>query len=180
MNTVVETILKRQTIREYKAEQIADEQLEALKLAALKAPSGRNCQPCHVRFIQNAEMLKEMNTDFKELVGYDTPAYTRWDTNPVYHNAPTFVVIFAEGESYMDGGIMCENICIAAEGMGLGTCIIGSVGALFADGAEAGNKWKRTWNIPEEYKFLIAIAVGYPDEKPEMKPRFEDRIQVIK
>ncbi len=180
MNTVVETILKRQTIREYKPEQITDEQLEALKMAALKAPSGRNSQPCHVRFVQNAQMLKEMNIDFKELVGYDTPAYTRWDTNPVYHNAPTFIAIFAEGDSHMDGGIMCENICIAAEGMGLGTCIIGSVGALFADGVEAGNKWKRAWNIPENYKFLIAIAVGYPDEKPEMKPRFEDRIEVIK
>ena len=59
---------------------------------------------------ETKEMLKEMNTDFKELVGYDTPAYTRWDTNPVYHNAPTFIVLFAEGESYMDGGIMCENI----------------------------------------------------------------------
>lgn len=180
MNEVMKTILKRQTIREYKPEQITYEQLEALMQAALRAPSGRNGQPCHVRFVQNAEMLKEMNVDFKELVGYDTPAYTRWDTNPVYHNAPTFIVLFAEGESYMDGGIMCENICIAAEGMGLGTCIIASVGALFADGNEQGNKWKRAWDIPENYKFLIAIAVGYPDEKPEMKPRFEDRIKVIK
>ncbi len=180
MNNVLDTILKRQTIREYKPEQITEEQLEGLKAAALRAPSGRNGQPCHVRFIQNADMLKQMNTDFKELVGYDTPAYTRWDTNPVYHNAPTFVAIFAEGESNMDGGIMCENICIAAEGMGLGTCIIGSVGALFADGNEQGNKWKRKWNIPENYKFLIAIAVGYPNETPEMKPRFEDRIEVIR
>ena len=180
MNEVLNTILKRQTIRSYKPEQISDEELEALKMAALKAPSGRNCQPCHVRFIQNKAMLDQMNTDFKELVGYDTPAYTRWDVNPVYHNAPTFIAIFAEGESYMDGGIMCENICIAAEGLGLGTCIIGSVGALFADGNAEGNKWKRTWNIPEDYKFLIAIAVGYPNEKPEMKPRFDDRIEVIR
>lgn len=180
MNNVVETILKRQTIRSYKAEQITDDELECLKMAALKAPSGRNTQPCHVRFIQNREMLDEMNTDFKELVGYDTPAYTRWDVNPVYHNAPTFVTIFAENASYMDAGIMCENICIAAEGMGLGTCIIGSVGTLFEQGNEQGNKWKRIWNIPEYYKFMIAIAVGYPDEKPEMKPRFEDRIQVIR
>ncbi|MBP9988649.1 MAG: nitroreductase family protein [Ruminococcus sp.] len=180
MNEMIKTILGRQTIRSYKKEQITDEQLECLKQAALKAPSGRNMQPCHVRFIQNHEMLEEMNKDFKELVGYDTPAYTRWDINPVYHGAPTFIAIFAEGDSYMDGGIMCENICLAAEALGLGTCIIGSVGELFRIGNENGNKWKRTWNIPESYKFMIAISVGYPDEKPEMKPRFEDRIQVIK
>ena len=35
MNEVMKTILKRQTIREYKSEQITDEQLEALKAAAL-------------------------------------------------------------------------------------------------------------------------------------------------
>lgn len=180
MNKVVETILNRQTIRSYKPEQITDEELEALKMAALKAPSGRNCQPCHVRFIQNSQMLDEMNRDFKNLVGWDTPAYTRWDVNPVYHNAPTFAVIFAEGDSYMDGGIMCENICIAAAGMGLGTCIIGSLGTLFKEGNEDGNKWKNKWNIPENYKFMIAVAIGYPDEKPEFKPRFEDRIEIIK
>lgn len=180
MNDVMKTILKRQTIRSYKNEQISDEQLEQLKLAALRAPSGRNTQPCHLRFVQNKQMLEEMNRDFKELVGYDAPAYTRWDVNPVYHGAPTFAVIFAEGGSYMDGGIMCENICIAAESMGLGTCIIASVGALFENGNEQGNKWKRAWNIPENYTFLIAAAIGYPDEKPEMKPRFDDRIEVIK
>ena len=170
MNEVIKTILERQTIRSYKKEQITDEQLDLLMQAARKAPSGRNMQPCHVRFIQNKEMLDRMNTDFKELVGYDTPAYTRWDVNPVYHNAPTFAVLFAENESYMDGGIMCENICIAAQ----------SLGALFADGNAEGNKWKRAWDIPENYKFLIAIAIGYPNEKPEEKPRFDDRLKVIR
>lgn len=180
MNEVISTILKRQTIRSYKPEQISDEQLEALKSAALRAPSGRNAQPCHVRFVQNKAMLDEMNEDFKKLVGYDTPAYTRWDVNPVYQTAPTFIAIFAEGDSFTDGGIMCENICIAAEGMGLGTCIIGSIAPLFDEGNAEGNKWKRRWNIPENYKFIISVAVGYPNEKPEMKPRFEDRIEVIR
>ncbi len=180
MNEMINTILNRQTIRSYKSGQISDEQLDILMKAAKQAPSGRNGQPCHVRFVQNKEMLVEMNKDFKELVGYDTPAYTRWDVNPVYHNAPTFAVIFAENESYMDSGIMCENIVLAAEGLGLGTCIIASVGALFKENSEAGYKWRREWNIPESYKFQIAIAIGYPDEKPEWKPRFDDRIQVIK
>lgn len=180
MNETINNILNRQTIRSYKNEQITDAELDILMQVAKKAPSGRNKQPCYLRFVQNKAMLDEMNTDFKELVGYDTPAYTRWDVNPVYHNAPTFAVIFSEDNSQMDAGLMCENICIAAQSLGLGTCIIGSVGQLFDDGNDAGNKWKRAWNIPEGYKFMIAIAIGYPDEKPEMKPRFDDRIEIIK
>ena len=178
MNDTLKYIFTRQTIRSYKNEQITDEQLENLMEAAKKAPSGRNCQPCHVRFIQNHDYLEGINKDFKDTVGWDTPAYTRWDVNPVYQTAPTLAVIFAENESYTDAGIMCENIVIAAESMGLGTCIIGSVGALFEN--ERGLKWREIFDIPSHYKFQIAIAIGYPDEKPEQKPRFDDRIKVIR
>ena len=178
MNETIKNILKRQTIRSYKQQQITDEELDILIQAAKRAPSGRNSQPCHVRFIQNHSYLDGMNTDFKEIVGYDTPAYTRWDVNPVYQTAPTLALIFAQGNSAMDAGIMCENIVIAAESMGLGSCIIASIGALFEN--ERSLKWKELFDIPADYKFQKAIALGYPDEKPEMKPRFDDRIKVIK
>ncbi len=178
MNETIKNILKRQTIRSYKQKQISQDELDTLINCAKQAPSGRNTQPCHVRFVQNHDYLEGMNKDFKEVVGYDTPAYTRWDVNPVYQTAPTLALIFAENNSYMDAGIMCENIVIGAESMGLGTCIIGSIGALFDD--ERSVKWKELFNIPADYKFMIAIAIGYPDEKPEMKPRFDDRIEVIR
>lgn len=177
-NAVTDAIIARQTIRDYKREQITDEMLETLKEAAKCAPSGRNMQPCHVRFVQNAEMLHGMHLVFKNLVGWDTPAYTRADTNPFYHNAPTFVLIYAENDSAMDAGIMAENICIAAEGMGLGTCIVGSAGALFND--EAGKKWNEQLHIPRHFRYQIGICVGYPDEQPPRKPRFDDRIEVIR
>lgn len=178
MNETVNHILSRQTIRSYKKEQISSEALDLIIKSAYKAPSARNLQPCHVRFIQNHDYLEGMNKDFKDIVGYDTPAYTRWDVNPVYQTAPTLALIFAEKDEGINAGIMCENIVIAAQALSLGTCIIGSIGALFED--ERSNKWKKLFDIPENYKFQIAIAIGIPDEKPEMKPRFDDRIKVIK
>ena len=177
-NEVTNAIFARQTIREYKREQITDEMLETLQEAAKLAPSGRNTQPCHVRFVQNAQMLHEMHIDFKNLVGWETPAYTRFDTNPFYHNAPTFIFIFAEHDSAMDAGIMAENICIAAQSMGLGTCIVGSAGTLFND--ETGKKWNDKLHIPRDYRYQIGICVGYPDEQPPRKPRFDDRIEVVR
>ncbi|MGN0635158.1 MAG: nitroreductase family protein [Acutalibacteraceae bacterium] len=178
INETTKVIFKRQTIRDYTPEQISDEMLETLMHAAKMAPSGRNVQPCLVRFVQDAQMLHQMHLDFKNLVGWETPAYTRFETNPFYHNAPTFIFIYAAGSCGMDAGIMTENICIAAESMGLGTCIVGSVGTLMND--EAGQKWKAPLRIPEEYDFQIGIAVGFPDEKPPQKPRFDDRIEVIR
>ncbi|MBQ7542295.1 MAG: nitroreductase family protein [Clostridia bacterium] len=177
-NTVTDAILSRQTIRAYKREQISEEMLETLMQAAKAAPSGRNMQPCYVRFVQDADMLHEMHIDFKNLVGWDTPAYTRSDTNPFYHNAPMFVFIYAANDSAMDAGIMTENICIAAEGMGLGTCIVGSAGALFND--ESGKKWNEKLHVPRDFRYQIGVCVGYPDETPPRKPRFDDRIEVIR
>lgn len=177
-NEVIKTILARQTVREYKPTQISEEQLEALGAVALRAPSGRNAQPCHVRFLQNAEMLKEMQIDFKNKVGWDTPVHTRSDKNPFYHNAPTFVFLFAEQRSDVDAGLMAENICIAAQSMGLATVIVASAGALF--NAPEGDKWKEAMGVPAHYQYLIGIGVGYPDEQPEWKPRNPDQIQVIR
>ena len=177
-NIVLKTILERRTVRFYKDEQISDEQLSAILEAAVWAPSGRNGQPCHIRVLQDKKALEALNLDFKNKVGWDTPAYTNWNISPVYQNAPTLIFLFAEGNSAMDGGIMTENICIAAQSMGLGTCIIASVGGLMNE--PEGNVWKKRMHIPEDYKFLIAIAVGYPDEKPAPKPRAEGRVEVFK
>ena len=123
-------------------------------------------------------MLHEMHLAFKNLVGWDTPAYTRSDTNPFYHNAPTFVFVYAQGNCAMDAGILAENICIAAQSMGLGTVIVGSAGALFNH--ESGKVWNERLHLPPEMVYQIGIGVGYPNEKPEPKPRFDDRIEVIR
>ena len=109
---------------------------------------------------------------------WDTPAYTNYNISPVYQNAPTLIFLFAEGNSAMDGGIMTENICIAAKSMGLGTCIIASVGGLMNE--PEGDIWKERLHVPADWKFLIAIAVGVPDEDPAPKPRAEGRVEIFK
>ena len=177
-NETIDTILSRQTIREFLPEQISDAMLDTLLHAAKAAPSGRNGQPCHVRFVQNNALLHEMHLAFKNLVGWDTPAYTRSDTNPFYHNAPTFIFIYTDGDSAMDAGLMAENICIAAESLGLGTVIVGSVGTLMND--NAGQMFKEALHIPASFRFQIGIGVGYPNETPPKKPRFDDRMEIIR
>ena len=177
-NPTIEAILARRSCREYRSEQIAPSELEALMAAALRAPSGRNSQPCHVRFFQRAEQLQQMQIDFKNIVGRDTPVHTRSEKNPFYHNAPTFAFVFAELDSGVNAGILVENICIAAQSMGLGSCIVASVGALFED-HDAGIKWRTAMKIPEHFKFQIGVCLGYPDEVPEEKPRNKEQIRVI-
>ena len=177
-NETIDNILSRRTIREYTDEKLTDEEIETLLTCAMWAPSGRNGQPCHIRVVQDKAFLDEMNVEFKNLIGWDTHAYTNWDKNPFYQNAPAVMFMYGTGNNHMDGGIMAENITIAAKSMGLGTCIIASIGGLL--GKEEGNKWKEKLEIPLDYNFLIAIAVGHGDENPAPKERRADQYRVIR
>ncbi|MBQ3537954.1 MAG: nitroreductase family protein, partial [Clostridia bacterium] len=108
-NPTVNAVLNRRTIRSYKDEELPREVLEKLLECAMWAPSGRNSQPCHVRVLTDKRALDALNTDFKNKVGWDTPAYTRWDVNPIYQGAPAMFFIYAENKTDMNGGIMVEN-----------------------------------------------------------------------
>jgi nitroreductase len=177
-NETVNAILARRSCREYLPEQIPPQAIETLVAAALQAPSGRNSQPCHVRFFQRTAQLQAMQIDFKNIVGWDTSVHTRSDKNPFYHNAPTFAFLFAEQESGANAGLVAENICIAAQSLGLGSCIVASVGALFADPA-IGVKWKEAMEIPAHYLFQLGVCLGSPAEEPEAKPRRAEQVRVI-
>ncbi len=178
MNEAIKNIMTRQTIREYTSEAVSPELLQVVLDAAIRAPSGRNSQPCHLRVLSNREKLEEMNKDFKDIVGWDTPAYTGWNLRPVYHNAPTFIFIFAPTKDGMSGGLMAENIALAAHAVGLGTCMIGSLGALF-DNTEGAKKWKAFLEIPQDWEFILGITIGYPNEKPPFKEREDGHIKFI-
>lgn len=176
-NEVIKAILGRRTIRSFTDKKLDRETIQLLLDCAMWAPSGRNSQPCHVRVITDKKVLDALNTDFKNKVGWDTPAYTRWDVNPVYQGAPAMFFIYAENKTDMNGGIMVENIAIAAEGLGLGSCIIASVGGLLE--APEGDKWKRILDIPENFEFIISIAVGEKAEEPEPKERKPENFRII-
>ena len=178
LNEVTKAILSRRTVRSFTPVRLTSDEVKTLLECAMWAPSGRNSQHCYVRVISDKSALDELNTDFKDTVGRDTPAYTRWDVNPVYQTAPALFCIFADCPDPMNGGIMAENICIAAQGMGLNSCIIGSVGALF-DG-EKGAKWKDKLEVPPDGVFVVSVAVGHGDEDPEPKPRKPERFYEVK
>lgn len=178
MNPTMQTILSRQTVREFTADPVPPEALDAVLQAALRAPSARNKQPVHLRVITDKALLDEMNVDFKNLVGWDTPAYTLWDKHPVYHNAPVFVFLVSENGAAMDAGLMAENIALAAASLGLGSCMVGSLGALFRDDA-CRAKWNAILEIPREWHFDLGIALGVPAETPPMKDREDGHVKFI-
>ncbi|MEM2387391.1 MAG: nitroreductase family protein, partial [Candidatus Bathyarchaeia archaeon] len=62
-----------------------------------------------------------------------------------------------------------QNMLLMAKALGLGTCwVIGPVTDVRDE-----LKVKELLGIPEEYKVVSVVALGYPDEDPKPRPRKE-------
>lgn len=157
---VLEAISKRYSVRGYTAEKLTQKEIEALLTAGLQAPTATNRQEIHFTVIDGgSDIAKEIEAE-----------RTGGKPSPVnfYYDAPTVILLSAEagfGWSEVDAGIAVESISLAAEGMGLGSLIIGCI-----KGALNGPKkacFAEKLAFPEGYEFKIAIAVG---RKNAVKP----------
>lgn len=180
MNQVLKAIQDRRSNRGFSNVPLTQDQLNALIDAALASPTARNTQQWHFSFVQNAELLNRISEDFFDL-RFGSQAPDR-DTFHVFYHAPTVVFIsipnicenrFVE----IDAGIACENLAIAAQGMGLGSVIIGMVKDIFLTENEAA--YNQAVGIPEGYHFAIAIAIGNPTITKEAHPIGEGKVTII-
>ena len=178
MNEILKAIRDRRSIRSYEPEQITDEQLQALLDAALQSPTARNTQQWHFSVVQNRALLDEFSAEDARLIGQgDNPDFH------LFHGAPTVIFISRPEEcdnSFVDidCGIACENIALAAQGIGLGSVIIGLAKPLFM--SERGEYYNRAFGIPEGYRFAIAIVVGHNTVTKEAHPIGEGKVNYVK
>ncbi|MCF0121159.1 MAG: nitroreductase family protein, partial [Oscillospiraceae bacterium] len=106
---------------------------------------------------------------------------------PDYHNfyhAPAAIIVSGETREVGQDRVIADcanasqNICVAAQSLGLGTCYIASF--TFCLSSPLGDFMYEALKLPEGYKPLFAVAVGYPDETPnERAPRREGTVAYI-
>jgi len=80
-------------------------------------------------------------------------------TDYLFYHAPV-VALFHQSPyaDPVDGHIACTYAMIAAESLGLGTCMIGTV----AFALDREKKLKEKWGIPADNKVALAMILGYP------------------
>lgn len=176
-NDVVETIMARRSIRKYKSQPVEDEKLQKILECGINAPTGMYRQSWQLRVVTDQEFLAAIDGGFtaqRQKAGKTGKA-------KAFYSAPCLIFIAYDKNydlSQVDCGLLGENIILAAQSMGLGTCCLGQV-ARFMMSEDAENLLPRL-EIPETHELLYAISVGYPDEAPEAKPRDMGRVKFIK
>ena len=89
MRETVSDIQNRRSVKEYKAEQITDEELTAVLEAGMNAPSGGNRQSPVFIAVQNKEWIQKLCRLNAEIAG----APEGFD---VFYGAPTIILVLAD------------------------------------------------------------------------------------
>lgn len=178
---VIEAIEARRSVRAYKDTPVEHEKLELLAKCGVLAPSAMNRQEWEVRIVENKAWIDGATATYlKAVEGTDKAKYMLTPTfKNIFRNAAAVIFVGApdgvfSGENV---GCMAQNIMLAATELGLGTCFLGSVQMIFAEPAMAEHL--TSLGFSDGYKLRYALAVGYPDESPEAKPRDMSKIKFV-
>ncbi len=179
MNQFVEMIKNRASIRAFTDELLTAEQRQALTDAALAAPSGANLQNWHFCFVENKAIVGEMEKYLVDRVMAGDNEFIKKliasRGNRIFFNAAVVVFVCTKGgESQTDAGVAIESIVLAAESMGLKSCILG--GCRDAFNLERGDYFKKLAGFPEGYEFVVGAAIGHPAMTAQPHERDESKV----
>ena len=178
VNPVLSTIMARRSIRKYLDKPVEHEKLEVIARAGINAPSGMNRQPWIVRVVEDQKLIADVNEVYKKA----NPEQVKRDKNfkNMFRNAPNLICVCTPTNGGdLDAGLLGENMMLAAQSMDLGTCCLGGPVRWLNTNADAKFFLDRL-DIPEGYKLNYILAIGYPDEQPEAKPRDASKVKYIK
>ena len=147
-----EVIKGRRSIRSFRDVDIGKEKVRKLLKAANWAPSGGN-NPEWKIYPVNEELVKKVDKFSPGLYG----------------EPPVVLVICLDEEdsgegkysktvSYMDIGIVAQNICLQATSMDLGTCIVRSFNK---------KAIKKILDLPSNLSPELMVSIGVPEKVPD-------------
>ena len=172
-DAVTELMMSRRSIRKYKDSLINKETLDEILKCGVNAPNGKNLQAYEIRVLSPAlidsitSAVVKDNTQIGEREGFKN----------IFVDAPCVLCIAYDTTydmSQVDCGLLGENIILSAWSKGIGSCCLGSSARWIKDSPSA-KPYLDKMGFSEGYELLYCIALGYPDETPEAKPRTMDK-----
>lgn len=154
---MLEIIKKRRSVRNYLKKEIEKDKLNEVLKAAMFAPTAKNVRPWEFIVVTD----EETKNQFSKATRYSSFA----------KNAPIVIVIcydMTKGNRFKeDCSISAQNIYLEAVNQGLGTCYIQIAEGTEGSVGEPEAFVKKLLNIPESYRVLCLMPLGYPANYPE-------------
>jgi len=144
----LKALKQRRSIRSFQNRPVPKEILTDIIDCGRLAATARNLQPWEFIVVTEAETRKNIAqlTDYGKFIA----------------QAPVCIAVFCQETKYYleDGSAATENILIAAQACGLGSCWVAGDKKPYAE------KIRCLLGVPENYRLVSLVALGYPAEKP--------------
>jgi len=176
--TNLDILFNRKSIRKFKSKKVSKKIIDQIIIAGQRAPTA--CRMEAYSFIIISDINKRSQI-IEATVSHKS-------TRKFMHEAPLWIMIcvdferqltfsrslgieadFAELSKFIlgiiDASLAAENMVIAAEALGLGSCFVGSI----------WTEPKRVVdiiNLPQNVFPFLLLCIGYPDETPVLRPRW--------
>jgi nitroreductase len=158
-NETLDAMMRRASIRKYKKDRPSREVIETVARAGIQAPF--------------ASQLHSILLSTKPKAPFGAPL---WFTICVdLHKLDLFMKARGWARAtndltllmfgIQDAAYMAENMVIAAESLGMGSCFIGEAPYL-------ADRIAEEFELPPRVMPLVGLVMGYPDEAPPPRPRY--------
>ena len=150
----IECLKKRRSIRNYTGKEISKEIIEEIVYCGCLAATANNIQPCEFIIIKDKEMLNRIS---------DITDYGKFTSD-----SDTCVIVLSQDTKYYleDGSAATQNILVAARAYDIGSCWIAG------DKKHYCSKIKELLDVPDTFKLISIISLGYTDElNPDIKKK---------
>lgn len=163
-NEVMNVIMNRRSHRKYLNKSISDDVIKEIIDCGRSAPFGGKPIPdCQV-----TEYIVIQNDDIKEklLLNYEDRQFIK--------NAPVIIAILANKDNdakyreyVLSSALSIENMIIAAESLGIGSCIL-SCFLNHQKHIEDRNNSRKILNLPDNIELVALLTLGYKDNNENL------------
>ncbi|PWF99866.1 nitroreductase family protein [Levilactobacillus bambusae] len=172
-NPVLATLMTHRSVRSFRAEKLTPDDVAQLVAAAQHAPTSTFSQQFSLISVTDPEKLAVISQitghHWAETAGHyfvilvdqfrnQTMVTAAGASDTVLHSTDKFLA------GVLDAAIAAEAMVTAGESMGIGSTIMGSI----LNDAQA---MIDLLNLPSLTFPILGLAMGYPKEQPELKPR---------
>ena len=159
-NPVIQTMLDRKSIRKYTDQTPSDEVITSIVRAGQQAPFASQLYSLLLSRDREgtpfrAPLLFTICVDIHKLQLFMARRNWQLVTNHL------FVLLLG----IQDASLMAENMVIAAESLGLGSCFLG-------DTPYRSEEIVKRYKLPQGVFPLVQLVMGYPADSPPPRPRY--------
>jgi FMN reductase (NADPH) len=159
-NPVIDQMLQRKSIRAYTSQQPSDEVIETIVRAGQQAPFAYQLGSLLLsrKAAKNPFHAPLMFTVCVDVQRFECIMAKRgWKLEA---NDLSVMVL-----GIQDAALMAENMVIAAESLGLGSCFLGAI-------PYQSKRIIEAYKLPARVLPLVGLTMGYPAENPPPRPRY--------